>query len=106
MAMRNSEAPNATTPTASQKLAVRDARLRCPTRSGIIPVTRPASGRRCATASAHPVEADLLIDLLGVGPVFIDLDVDEQMDLEAEQLAQFLARCLADGLDSGAALAE
>src|SRR5688500_14976514 len=56
--------------------------------------------------SFHPVETDLAIEAAILLPVRLDLDVEEEMDLAAEQYAELGPRRLADRLDPGAALAQ
>src|SRR3954468_3469140 len=70
---------------------------------------RPArikSGGAEAAASLHPVQADLAVQPSILLPFPADLDVEEEVDLAAEQLRELGARRLADRADAGAALAE
>src|SRR3954468_10194372 len=70
---------------------------------------RPArikSGVTDAAASLHPVQPDLAVEAPVLLPFRVDLDVEEEVDLAAEQLRQLGPRRLADGADAGAALAE
>src|SRR5215217_7502862 len=56
--------------------------------------------------SLHPVEPDFAVEAAIFFPPRVDLDVEEEVDLAAEQLGQFLPRAGADFLDARAALAE
>src|SRR5690606_22041632 len=56
--------------------------------------------------STHPVEPDLFVNLTAFGPVLLHLDVEEEVDGDAEHLRQLLARRFADGLDARPPLAE
>src|SRR3954468_8256397 len=70
---------------------------------------RPArikSGVTDAAASLHPVQPDLAVEAAILLPFRVDLDVEEEMNLAAEQLRQLGPRRLADRADARAALAE
>src|SRR3546814_11466812 len=60
---------------------------------------------RRKSSSLHPVQSDFLENVAGFGPVFIDLDMQEEVNGLAEDFRQFLARRFAAGTALGAALA-
>src|SRR5665213_1004215 len=70
-------------------------------RTGSAMLRRPAW-----QGSLDPVEPDLAIEAAILLPFRIDLDVEEQVDLAAEQLRKLGARRFADRANPGAALAE